>query len=98
MKIICILTGGPDYEIQVNGRRIRFEMHPICGPCALNRRGDPLAKQPVYFLEAASLWAQQGMRVENGLCVWEHEPRPILKKLNNRNYLIEGYEPAQKGE
>jgi len=39
MRIACILTGGPDLEIEVSGVVYRFEMHPQCGPMLLGRRG-----------------------------------------------------------
>lgn len=78
--VICILTGGPMHRISVNGKIYEFEMHPCCGPTLLNRNGDPLKHQPTSFLEAASLWAQQGRRIEDGLCRWDHEPKPILRR------------------
>lgn len=62
--------GGPIRKISVGGKLYEFEMHPYCGPTLLNKQGDPidLAKHPAAFLHATSLWAQQGQRVENGLC------------------------------
>lgn len=95
---VMLDLGGPDFVISVRGKRIKFEMHPWCGPVALTRRGDPASVQPMAFLAAASLWAQQGRRVEDGLCVWHHDPKPILKHLGGRNYLIVGYHPAVRGE
>lgn len=90
--------GGPMRKISVNGRIYEFEMHWYCGPTILNRKGDPLKHQPLDFLHAASLWAQQGERVDdNGLCVWEHEAKPILKHLGGRHYKIIGHEPPQPG-
>jgi hypothetical protein len=51
------------HKISVNGKIYEFEMHQWCRPNVLNKRtGGPLAKQPMAFLEAASLWAQQGER------------------------------------
>lgn len=69
--IIC--TGGPIRKILVNGRVIEFEMHPYCGPTILKKNGEPAKRQPMSFLHAASLWAQQGQKIDkNGLCIW-HE-------------------------
>lgn len=90
--------GGAEFTIQVSGVKYRFEMHPWCGPNILNRRGEPLKRQPRAFLIAASLWAQQGQRVENGLCVWDHEPEPIVEHLGGRNYKLLGFKPAARGE
>lgn len=85
-------------KIQVNGNLYEFEMHPYCGPTLLNKRtGSPLKHQPGPFLDAASLWAQQGQKIEDGLCVWYHEPKPILKHLGGKHWQNLGYEPAIKG-
>jgi hypothetical protein len=92
---VMLDCGGPEFVISVQGNRIRFEMHPYCGPCALKKNGDPMDadKQPKGFLEAASLWARQGQKVENGLCVWFHESEaaPILKHMGGRNYKVIGW-------
>lgn len=90
--------GGPMLKIQVNGRIIEFEMHPYCGPNILNKRGEPLAHQPQDFLEADSLWAQQGKRMENGLCRWDHKPEMILKHIIGKHYEVVGEKPARRGE
>lgn len=90
-------VGGPDFVIQVNGMRHTFEMHPIFGPHRLNKDGSISACQPQDFLEAASLWDQQGQKVEDCLCVWFHKPKEILRHLGGRNYEITGYEPAIRG-
>lgn len=91
--------GGPEYDISVGGKIYHFEMHPYCGPSLLKKNGDPvdLGKTPKRFLEAASLWAQQGQKVENGLCVWFHEPKPILKHLGGKHFLIVGEHPPERG-
>ena len=80
MKVLCLLTGGKMHKISVGGRIIEFEMHRYCGPNILNRKGEPLKNQPADFLHAASLWAQQGQKVdENGLCIYYHEPEPTVE-------------------
>lgn len=68
---IHISFAGPTRTIMIDGKAIKFEMHRYCGPSMLNKRGDPLAHQPVWFLEAASRWCQQGEKIENGLCVYD---------------------------
>ena len=93
----CVDCGGPMLKISVGGKVIEFEMHPYCGPNILNRKGDPLANQPNDFLVAASLWAQQGQRMEDGLCRWDHPPKEILKHLGGRHWQILGYEKPVKG-
>jgi hypothetical protein len=92
------LVGGPTLKISVGGKIYDFEDHSYCGPTALNKRGDPLANQPAAFLEAASLWCQQGKRMEDGLARWDHEPEPIVKWVGKRTAIITGYHPAKRGE
>jgi hypothetical protein len=85
-------------KISVGGKIIDFEMHPYCGPTILNKRtGSPLKNQPTAFLESASLWAKQGKKMENGLCLWYHEPKEILQHMGGRHWKIIGYEPSVKG-
>ena len=93
----CVDCGGPMLKISVGGKVIEFEMHPYCGPNILNRKGEPLATQPHDFLVAASLWAQQGRRMEDGLCRWDHPPKEILKHLGGRHWQILGYEQPVRG-
>jgi hypothetical protein len=101
----AILTvGGPVREISVRGKRWRFEMHSYCGPMLMDLKGDALKREPGYVLNAISLWAQQGQRLEQRpepnppLCVWDHEPEPILKWVSKRTAIITGYHPAKRGE
>lgn len=98
MRALCVLIGGPMRKISVGGKIYEFEMHPYCGPTLSDKHGSPLEKQPSAFLEAASLWAQQGERIEDGLCRWDHKPEPILKHLGGRHYQVVGHHPARKGE
>lgn len=98
MKLIHMSVGGPDFTIQVNGKRIRFEFHPYCGPIAIKKTGEAKKVQPHAFLEAASLWAQQGKKVgEDGLCIWFREPREMVQHLGGKHYSFLGYEPAERG-
>ncbi len=103
MSLICvhISYGGPTHKISVGGIIHTFEMHPYCGPVLLKKNGDPAAVQPVKFLEAASLWAQQGKRIEDWLCRWDRPGEPIIEKRKYkgrmRNFLV-GHKPPTKGE
>jgi hypothetical protein len=96
---VCFVDcGGPTRKISVNGEIVTFEDHPYCGPTKLNKRGDPAREQPIAFLKAASLWAQQGRQMKDGLCAWNHEQEPILRQINRRNAVVIGWKPARKGE
>lgn len=92
-----ISVGGPTLEIQVRGKRWRFEMHPYCGPIILNKNENEAASQPLYVLDAISLWAQQGRREEDGMCRWDHAPKEILKHLHGNHYKFLGYEEPVRG-
>lgn len=94
---VHVLEGGPMLKISVRGKIFEFEMHPFCGPNLLNRKGEAIKNQPMHFLEAVSLWAQQGERMEDGLCRWDHEPEPILQHLGGNNWKITGYKEPKKG-
>lgn len=97
-----ILTvGGPVHRISVNHKIHNFEMHShsYCGPMRLNQNGEPSKTEPPDFLEAVSLWAQQGEQVDkDGLCIWHHEPVPITKKVGKRTHIVTGWNPPVKGE
>lgn len=100
MKVSCILLGGPVQTIRVRGKPYRFEMHHYCGPFTVKKNDDPTANQPEPgdpFWEAVTLWDRQGRKVENGECVWFHEPEPILEHLGGRNYYVLGHKPAVRG-
>lgn len=84
-------------KISVGGKIIEFEDHPICGPHVLNRNCSPLKHQPQGFLYAVSLWAQQGRRMEDSLCRWDHEPQPIIQFRGGRRFITDPGEP-RRGE
>jgi len=90
--------GGEDYRISVGGQVVTFELHPYCGPTLLDHKGDPADDQPLEFLKAASLWIQQGKRMEDGLCRWDHPSEPITEHLGGRHYLVIGYTMPRRGE
>ena len=91
--------GGPTRKIKVGGKVFTFEMHPYCGPMLLRRDVEPAAYNPPKFLEAVSLWAQQGEKIDaDGFCIWYHAPKEILKHLGGRHWKLVGYEEPVKGE
>lgn len=75
-----VTVGGPLREITVRGKTWRFEMHSYCGPMLCDLKGNGLKREPAHVLDAISLWAQQGQRLEQRpaplppLCVWDHKP------------------------
>lgn len=77
MRILCLLEGGPSYEIEAGGRRFFFEMNWYAGPTVLNRNThDPIVAQPgerSLFWDAVACWEKQGKRVKDGVCVWNQE-------------------------
>ncbi len=96
-----LLLGGPTRTIQVDGVRYNFEMHPRLGPCLLGKDGEPVSvRHPKQkrFLYAASLWAVQGQRIEDGLCRWDHKQEDILRHIGGRNYVVVGQKPVRCGE
>jgi hypothetical protein len=90
--------GGPMRKISVNGKIYEFEMHPYCGPTILNRAGEPAKRQPKEFLKAASLWAQQGQRMEGDLCRWDHPPEPITRHVGGRHHILIGETAWKRGD
>lgn len=92
-----LLCGGEDYRIQVKGKIYTFELHPYCGPTVITHKGDPASVQPVAVLAAASDWLARGKPMENGLCVWYHEPKPILKHIGGRHWMFMGEHPPERG-
>jgi hypothetical protein len=70
-RIMHISVGGPDREIEVNGKRVLFEDHPHFGPCPISRRtGDPLSKQPSRaFWDAITRWTLAGKPVDGQVAI-----------------------------
>lgn len=93
----CLDAGGPMFKISVGGRVFEFELNQFAGPNVLDSKGRPFEDQPTGFLLAASLWIQQGKRMEGGLCRWDHEPVPIKRHLGGKHWLLVGHEPAVRG-
>ena len=75
MSVACLLTGGPEYVLEIGGESYPFEMHPQLGPLPLTEPG-----HAHEFWRVASLWVKQGQRVENGVAVWDEpqEQRPMF--------------------
>jgi hypothetical protein len=95
MTTIHISYGGPTRVItDARGKRWTFEMHPYCGPIALDQHGNPAARQPGEkspFWEATTRWAQGGQRLDDkGECVWELEKVPILEHIGGKHYRVVG--------
>ena len=94
----CLDAGERMFKISVDATVYEFELNRFAGPNVVDRDGRPWEEQPPGFLKAASLWLQQGRRMEDNLCRWDHEPEPILKHLGGKRYLILGYHPPRRGE
>lgn len=95
-----ISFGGPMRKINDNtGKLWHFEMHRYCGPAATTIEGEILDKQPPVkspFWAAVSAWAQQGQKIEDGLCVWTRPIEPKLVHLGGKHYAYEGSSFALK--
>lgn len=74
---VCMDFGGTTHAIIVNGKRYSFEFSARFGPFILNKDGSVRERQPTSerspFLNAVCLWADQGHREKDGLCVWDHK-------------------------
>jgi len=79
-RVICVIGGGQVYRIEVpGGRSYLFEMPHLCFPTPLKadyseRKLKGL--EEMRFLQAVSLWCQQGKRIgktirDVALCVYE---------------------------
>ena len=81
MSIVCLLTGGPLYRINVDNQWIAFELHHYCGPIPLDKRTlEPRSLGPRHnFWRAVTLWVNQGSEVGGKFgdctsCVWKNGP------------------------
>jgi hypothetical protein len=99
---IHILQGGPVRRLKdKNGRIWTFEMHPYCGPSAVDPNTEiPWVKQPSEkspFWPAVHAWISQGQHVDAyGLCIWSPTAEPDLVHLGGRNYAYAGSKLAQR--
>lgn len=61
--------------------------------------GDPInALGPRHaFWTAVTLWAHQGERVEDGVCVWDRPPQPITEHVGGKHHRVVGYTSAERG-
>lgn len=78
--IACLLTGGPDHVIEVNGVKERFEDHLRLGPCPTTKTGKERTLGPRHaFWTAVTQWyaGDKKMRAD-GLCEWAPEPDPRI--------------------
>jgi hypothetical protein len=89
-----ISFGGPARKINdITGKLWHFEMHRYCGPAATTIEGEILDKQPPAkspFWTAVTAWAQQGQKIEDGLCVWTKPVEPKLVHIIGKYYAYEG--------
>lgn len=53
--MICSCNIPRDGQVQVNGKTVRFEYTRIFGPLLVDRRGEPLKRQPIA--ENHPFWA-----------------------------------------
>ncbi len=76
---VCILTGGPDRVVVVDGKEYLFEDHPRLGPMPLNKDGsERKSRVPNRFYEAVACWTEQGKAISSyGKCVWRARPDPL---------------------
>lgn len=74
-----VSVGGPTLRIEVDGKTYPFEHHPQCGPCPLNKRGDPKELGPRHrFWHAVSCWSQRGSKTDDtGLAAWTEPPHSL---------------------
>ncbi len=83
-NVLCLLTGGPTYEIEADGKRWFFEWNWYAGPTVLNRNTHaPIVTQPGEkspFWDAVVWWSRQGRRMKDGLCVWNREREAVYGK------------------
>lgn len=62
--VTCLLTGGPLYQIYIDGKWVIFEDHHYCGPMPLDRRDlEPRTLGPRHrFWAVVSDWYQAGKK------------------------------------
>lgn len=100
--IVSFCSDPGDYRIKVDGKIYTFEFSDRFGPIVLNRRGDPMSKQPGpknKFWWAVSSWKQRGKEIDDdGLCVWFTEPEDILRHIAGRHYIVIGETEPIRGE
>ena len=88
---VCVLTGGPDRVIAVDGKDYLFEDHPRLGPCPITKSGRERRLGPRHsFWRAVTQWYEQGREIENGKCKWSEPPDPLANAvhLGGRHWLI----------
>ena len=87
---LCILGGGDEYAIHIDGEVYRFEFHDRFGPLPLTKTGRERSLGPKHkFWTVVTWWSQQGRRVdENGVCIWEQPKSEFegLVHLGGRNW------------
>lgn len=78
---VCLLVGGPERVIEIDGRDYPFEYTHgrYGGPIPLTKAGADRELGPRHkFWTAVSHWIQQGMKMRpDGKCAWEVPPDPL---------------------
>ena len=72
IEVVCILKGGPDRTIEVDGKDYYFEMNPRVGPCPqTKRRAERKTPWPRKVWAAVQIWIEQGKQLDaEEYCVW----------------------------
>ena len=94
--------GAGPYEIEIDGKRFRFEDSDRFGPQRLKRNGDPTDSnfgERSKFWEAHALWVAQGRRVaDDGVtCLWRKALPTIVQKIGNMHMVLQHGEPNARG-
>ena len=90
---VCSFHEG-DYIID----GLAFEMHSICGPALVGKRGQILSKRPTQrFYQAVPWWREQGRRVaaDGKTCIYDAPQPEQTVHIGGRHYLVvpEGQSP-----
>lgn len=73
---VHISMGGPTKKIfdTKSSKYWYFEMHNYCGPMLTDKHGNGiLGRRQKYdrFWEIVTLWAQQGEKMKDNVCIWD---------------------------
>lgn len=88
---VCTFSDPGSYVIAVGARRYRFDYSDIFGPSVVDRSGREIA-QPSHrspFWRAVSLWALQGKRIDDGMCVWHEPAQPVCEQRGGQWHIVE---------
>lgn len=84
---ICCLTTHHSIRIRFGDSEHTFDFSKQFGPLFVGKNGKDIAqpgpKNPIWC--AVCLWAEQGMKVENGFAIWNYPPLPKIRHLGCRH-------------